>query len=120
MKSGIRGFEDLEVWRRGVDLAAQVYNVTREWRDWGLRDQLQRSAVSIPSNIAEGYDRRSNKEFVQFLKYSRGSAAELRTQLIVAVRAGAIEAAKAAPLIEETRILSAQLHCFAEVRKAQF
>ena len=75
-----RSFEDLEVWKRACNLAVQVYASLRDCRDYGLRDQMQRAAVSIASNIAEGAER-PPKEFSRFLTIARGSAAELRTLL---------------------------------------
>jgi four helix bundle protein len=76
-----RSFEELEVWKRACQVAIQVYEVVRESRDFSLRDQMQRAAVSIPSNIAEGAER-GGKDFVRFLRVARGSAAELRTLML--------------------------------------
>jgi four helix bundle protein len=77
-------FEDLEVWKRSKDLAVVVCRESAEWRDYGLRDQIRRSAISVPSNIAEGAERNSIPEFKQFLGYAKGSSGELRTQLYIA------------------------------------
>jgi len=63
----IEKFEDLEVWKKSVRLSIQIYKELKNCKDYGLRDQIQRSAVSISSNIAEGYERNTNKEFIQFL-----------------------------------------------------
>ena len=71
-----QSFEDLEVWKRSCALAVFVYEALSEARDFGLRDQMQRAAVSIPSNIAEGYER-TDKDFIRFLVIAKGSAAEL-------------------------------------------
>jgi four helix bundle protein len=62
-----RSFEDLEVWKRACKLAVEVYRVLKDCKDFGLKDQMNRAAVSIPSNIAEGTERNSVKEFAQFL-----------------------------------------------------
>ena len=78
-----QSFEELEVWKRGCALAVYVYESLAASRDFGLRDQMQRAAVSIPSNIAEGYER-SSKDFARFLSIAKGSAAELRTQSYIA------------------------------------
>ena len=75
-----QSFEELEVWKRGCQLAVAVYESLRETREFALRNQMQRAAVSIPSNIAEGCER-GGKDFARFLRIARGSAAELRTQL---------------------------------------
>ena len=71
MKDKIEKFEDLKIWQASVELAVSLYRELANCKDYGLRDQMQRSAVSIPSNIAEGFDRNSNKEFVRFLKISK-------------------------------------------------
>lgn len=67
MGNRVQKFEDLTVWQVGVDLSIEVYNVLNNSRDFGLKNQIQRSAVSIPSNIAEGFERQTNKEFIQYL-----------------------------------------------------
>ena len=76
-------FENLDVWKRGCRLAVDVCVASHQSRDYALRDQLQRSAISIPSNIAEGAERPSDADFVRFLGYSKGSCGELRTQLMI-------------------------------------
>ncbi|MBA5794016.1 four helix bundle protein [Flavobacterium sp. xlx-214] len=79
--------KDLEVWQRSMDLVTQVYLLTKDFPKeeiYGLTSQLRRCAISVPSNIAEGAARQSNKEFIQFLYISLGSLMELETQLIIA------------------------------------
>ena len=88
MVNKIKKFEDLQVWKEGMQLATKIYKSLINCRDFGLRDQMQRAAVSIPSNIAEGYERNSNKEFIQYLFISKGSCAELRTQIYLATKIG--------------------------------
>jgi four helix bundle protein len=73
-------FEKLEVWTRSSRLCVALYRELKESRDWGFKDQITRSALSVPSNIAEGYERNSRKEYVQFLRIAKGSCGELRTQ----------------------------------------
>ena len=83
----MHNFKNLAVWRRSMVLTRQCYDLTRGFpklERYGLSSQIQRSAVSIPSNIAEGAGRVSNKEFVRFLRIAHGSACELETQLLVA------------------------------------
>ena len=85
----INSYEDLKVWQKSIDMCEYVYEVVRflpKEEIYALGDQIRRAAVSIPSNIAEGQARNSKKEFVQFLSIARGSAAELKTQLIIAFR----------------------------------
>ena len=77
-------YEEIAAWEKGRELVKAVYALTRVGafaKDWGLKDQIQRAAVSICSNIAEGYERRGNKEFVKFLWIAKGSAAEVSSQL---------------------------------------
>jgi four helix bundle protein len=84
----IERFEDIECWQKARTLTKSIYAVTLEGRfskDFGLRDQLRRSSVSILSNIAEGFERDGNKEFVQFLSLAKGSCGEARAQLYVAL-----------------------------------
>jgi len=102
-------FEDLEVWKRSCRLAVQVYELLKECRDFGLKDQLTRSAVSIPSNIAEGAERDSKTEFIRFLHIAKGSAAELRTQVYIAQRIGILTSSSQDKLILELKQISAML-----------
>jgi four helix bundle protein len=83
----IRRFEDLLAWQRARELAAEVYRATSDGafaRDFGLRDQIRRAAISVLSNIAEGHERATPTEFHRFLSIAKGSCAELRAQLFVA------------------------------------
>ena len=87
-------FEDIECWKRARELARHIYRISSKpafARDFGLKDQIRRAAVSVMSNIAEGYDRSGTGEFVQFLAIAKGSAAEVRCQLYLAVDLGYIQ-----------------------------
>ena len=89
-----RGYRDLAVWRRSKALAIEVYRVTGTGslgKDWGLRDQMRRSAVSAPSNIAEGQSRGSSRDSVRFYYIARGSLAELSTQAEIAAAVGLVD-----------------------------
>lgn len=88
-------FENLEVWKRSTRLAVEIHHSLKECREFGLKDQVIRSALSISSNIAEGFERNSNKQFVQYLKIAKGSCGELRSQLYVCREIGLIEERKA-------------------------
>ena len=79
-------FERLAVWKRSVDLAVRLYEHLKECRDYSMKDQMTRAVISISSNIAEGSESGSSKEFAYFLRVSKGSAAELRTQITIAER----------------------------------
>ena len=87
-------FKKLEIWRRSQDVCISIYGITSDFpksETYGLKSQIRRCAVSIPSNIAEGTSRNSNKEFNRFLEIALGSAYELETQLILANRLDYIE-----------------------------
>lgn len=113
-------FEDLEVWRRAVRLAIQVYEIFSDCKDFGFKDQITRSALSIASNIAEGYERGSNNEFIRFLSIAKGSCRELRTQAYVASEIGYIGKEEGLRLVEETRELSAMLSGLIRTRRERF
>jgi four helix bundle protein len=92
--ASIQKFEEIEAWQKGRELTRQIYRLTaREKfaRDFTLRDQIKRAAISITSNIAGGFERGGNREFIQFLSTARGSASELKSQLYVALDAGYID-----------------------------
>jgi four helix bundle protein len=81
-------FKDLKVWQQSKDLAADIYRLTDKGhfiKDFGLRDQMRRASVSIPSNIAEGDDLDTDKQSIRHFYIARGSIAELRTQLIISM-----------------------------------
>ena len=83
------GYQDLKVWQKAMDLTVEIYRLVKKLpkeETYALSDQMRRSAVSIPSNIAEGKSRNSNKEFTHFLHIARGSKSELETQLLISVR----------------------------------
>ena len=88
--ASIQRFEDIAAWQKGRELTRQVYQLTNRDKfrhDFTLKDQIKRAAISIPSNIAEGFERGGNREFVQFLSVAQGSAAELKSQLYIALDA---------------------------------
>ena len=95
MSQRIRDYKDLEVWQEAVELCADIYRLAESLpaqERYGLCSQMCRAAVSIPSNIAEGYGRGSRGDYSRFVKIARGSAAELETQLILAEKLGMVEA----------------------------
>ena len=108
-----RSFEDLEVWQRGCRIAVRIYEILKDCRDYGLKDQMTRAAVSIPSNIAEGAERDSKQEFIRFLHIAKGSAAELRTQVYIAEKIGILSAEVQQELTDELKQISAMLHALA-------
>jgi len=106
-------FKDLIAWQRAMDLVSAVYDVTEAFprrETYSLTDQIRRAAVSIPSNIAEGQAHYSNREFLHFLRHSRGSLAELETQILIAQRRSYLSETQAIKLLKQAdelnRILS--------------
>ena len=86
-------FENLRVWQDSREFVKSIYKLTSSnnfAKDFGLKDQIQRAAVSIMNNIAEGFERNNNKEFIVLLKYSKGSAGEIRSMLYIALDLGYI------------------------------
>jgi len=103
MTETVRSYKELKVWQKGIEVAKLVYAITDKFpksETYGLASQMQRAAVSIPSNIAEGQARQHTKEFRQFLHTSLGSAAELDTQLIIAVELGYVSTKNAQPIFD--------------------
>lgn len=116
----IEKFEDLNVWNKAMDLCEIIYQAMSDCKDFGFKDQIQRASVSVPSNIAEGYDRQTNKEFIQFLYIDKGSIAEVRTQLYLAQRLNNLIVSEVEKMIVESRSISAMLFNLIETRKNKF
>jgi len=110
-------FEELEVWCRAKNLSVDIYKQTARLRDYGFRDQITRSGLSIPSNIAEGYERQSIRECLNFLSYAKGSCGELRTQAQIGREIGYITEQIAGTWITETVAISSMLHALIQSRK---
>jgi four helix bundle protein len=105
----IERFEDLIAWQKARELNKQVYSITNEGafaKDFGLRDQIRRASVSIMSNVAEGFDRGGRAEFHQFVVIAKGSCAEVRSQLYIALDTGYIPKNKFAELDNLTNEIS--------------
>ena len=103
-------FEDLDLWRRAARLSADIYRALADLRDFGFRDQITRSGLSIPSNIAEGYERNSDRELSQFLNYAKGSAGELRTQIYIGMDIDYIERDMGKAWLKEAEEISRMLY----------
>ncbi|MBL8871098.1 MAG: four helix bundle protein [Planctomycetaceae bacterium] len=103
-----RSFEELDVWKRSCLLAVAVYEALKNCSDCGLKDQMQRAAVSIASNIAEGCER-GGKDFSRFLRIAQGSLAELRTQLYIAKKIGRFDDDNFSKLVAETKEIAKML-----------
>lgn len=110
-------FEDLEIWKRATRLSVNLYKEMSKLRDYGFRDQITRSSLSIPSNIAEGFERSSPKEFMAFLNYARGSCGELRTQIYIGMEIGYVDRELGKAWIQETKEISAMITSLLKTRK---
>jgi four helix bundle protein len=102
-------FENMEVWKRGRLLAIEVYREVAELRDFGFKDQITRSALSVPSNIAEGLERSTIPDKCRFVEYAKSSVAELRTQIDIGIEIGYIPKAVGLRWIQECYELAKML-----------
>ncbi len=101
---GVRGYRDLKVWKLGIEIADFTYRITEFFprrEEYGLASHMRRTAVSIPSNIAEGHSRQHTREYRQHCFISLGSCAELETQLVIAERRGLVPEAASSDLAEQ-------------------
>ncbi len=113
----IRSYRDLSVWQKGVDLAVDLYGVTKRFpasERFGLCSQIQRSGVSIPSNIAEGHSKHGRGQYLNHLGHSRGSLSELETLLLISNRVGFVNAATFRALAQRTDEIGRMLHGLVE------
>jgi len=108
MTEKIKNFQDLRIWQIGIEVVKDIYILTKKFPKeelYGLTSQMRRSAVSIPSNIAEGFRRYHNKEYKQFLHIALGSCAELETQIIIANELDYINEINKTELIEKIKYI---------------
>ena len=111
-KKKIECFEDLFIWQKAVEFAKDIYILTERdglRADFGLKAQMRNSSVSISSNIAEGFERRSRKEYLNFLNIAKGSAGEIRSQLYVAKLIGYINETELIEMRERAKFLSGSI-----------
>ena len=109
-------FERLDVWKKACRLTVDLYQMLTDCREFGLKDQMTRAAVSIPSNIAEGSARNSDREFIHFLHIAKGSAAELTTQLYIAAEIGVISKCGSKSLLSRLDEISAMIQGLIETK----
>lgn len=102
-------FEDMDVWKKASRLSVSIYTELADLKDFGFKDQITRSGLSIPSNIAEGFGRSSDKEKRNFLNYSKGSCAELRTQAYIGMEIGYVPKEVGRKWVTETENISSML-----------
>ena len=98
--------ENLDVWKRACRLSVTLYQIMATSKEYGFRDQITRAALSIPSNIAEGYERETDRTCIQFLKIAKGSCGELWTQLMIGRAAGFIKSELCLELEKEAKEIS--------------
>lgn len=110
-------FEDMEVWKLSARLATDIFVMTKDLSCYGFLGQIMRSALSVPSNIAEGAERNSSKELVHFLGIAKGSCGELRTQLYIGMEAGFLDRKITKEHIETTKRISAMLYSLIQTIK---
>ncbi|WP_101676377.1 four helix bundle protein [Alloalcanivorax mobilis] len=110
-------FENLEVWRKAARLSADLYVHFADSREFGFRDQITRAGLSVPSNIAEGFERYSDREKAAFLNYAKGSAGELRTQLYIGIEIGYIDPELGHRWIREAHNISRMLYAMIKTIK---
>jgi len=102
-------FEDMDVWKDASRLSVSVYRELAHLKDYGFKDQITRSGLSISSNIAEGFGRSTDKDKRNFLIYARGSCAEFRSQTYIGIKAGFIDQAVGSSWVNESNKISAML-----------
>ena len=112
-------FEDLEIWKEGIEICKEVYVLLKDCKDYGLKDQMQRASVSIPSNIAEGYERSSLKEKQHFMYIAKGSCGELRTQLYLATFLNYIDSEKGNNLINRVAKINIMIYNYIQFLNKQ-
>jgi four helix bundle protein len=118
---GYESFKDLKVWQEAKVLAIEIYKTTNQGKlktDYGLREQIQKAAVSIASNIAEGYERNSDRDFVRFLYIAKGSLSELLTQLEIASGIGYLDDASMIILTDKCNKIGSMLTRLIQYRKS--
>jgi len=108
----IQSYQQLDVWKKSMELVIRIYNITEKFPKkeiFALTSQMNRSVISIPANIAEGWGRNSTKEYIQFLRIARGSVCELETCLMIAQRINYISIALLKEMLQETEIIGKML-----------
>lgn len=119
----MRNFRDLEVWVLGKEVSREIYTATRSFPKeeiYGITSQMRRASISVPSNIAEGSSRHSNKDFTRFLEIAIGSCFELETQVIICQELGYLDEAISGSLLEKLTLLEQKINSFIQsVKKFQ-
>ena len=119
MENHYDSFEDLWIWQEGMQICYEVYDCMKDCNDYKLRGQMHDSSISIPSNIAEGFELHTNRAFIRHLFISKGSAGELRTQVYIAIRQRYIPEERGIQLVSRIKRLGAGIYNFIDSRKKQ-
>jgi four helix bundle protein len=114
----IENFEEIEAWKEARILVKEIYGSFVDCRDYSFKDQIQRASISIMSNIAEGFERNTNKEFINFLSIARGSCAEVKSLLYTAIDIGYIETSPFNSLYGQTNKISGLINGFISYLKS--
>jgi four helix bundle protein len=117
LESKYQSFEELLIWKEGMEICFSIYDCLSDGHDFGLRNQMERCAVSVPSNFTEGYELNSDRGFIRHLYIAKGSIAELRTQLYIAIRQKYISNDTGNDLLQRSRRLSCMIQKFITARK---
>jgi four helix bundle protein len=112
-------FEKLDVWKRASRLSCDIYQQTESINNWGFKDQITRSGLSVPSNIAEGEERETLKEKIRFLYYAKGSLGELVTQLYIGIEIGYLNKESSMKMIKEAKELAKILGSLIKIKESQ-
>ena len=112
-------FEQLDVWKRASRLSCEIYRLTESVSNWGFKDQITRSGLSVPSNIAEGEGRETLKEKIRFLYYTKGSLGELVTQLYIGAEIEYLDKQIAMSMVKEAKELAKILGALIKQKQAQ-
>ena len=113
MEKVINSYQDLEVWKKAMELVTDVYKVTRTFAKeeiYGLTSQLRRASVSVPANIAEGWGRGTTGEYIQFLRIARGSLLELETLMTISHNLGYVNAQIQEPILQKIREINKMIN----------
>ncbi len=106
----VQKFEDLLVWRKSQDLVVDIYSCFKDNEDFSFRDQIKRASISVSNNIAEGFERNSNADFMRFLYFALASNSEVRSMLYLSVRLNFLTSEKAETIINNTNEISKMLY----------
>lgn len=113
----IERFEDIQAWQKALEMTKEIYLQFCSVKDYGFRDQIQRAAISVMNNIAEGFERKSDAEFKHFLYIAKGSCGEVRSMLLLALSLEIIDRENIEKLLADTEIISKMLSNFIKVLK---